>query len=729
MSGERRTKIAAEERLFNLVLALWSNPTGLAKQDVFDTVPGYRGTAADRTAQERMFERDKRLLRDAGLPLRAFDDPAAPDDNQLTRYRIDGEQLEVPAGFALSDGELAIVGLAAALWQRAASSPASRSALMKLRALGFDDDPARLQALPALSVRDPHLAALQDACSEPGWVRFDYTAAGYDTPVERVVWPLALVPADDRWNVCGVLADGSRRTFLLDRISGSVERVADEDAPAAPDLPEHDWAQETAVRLQQLRDEHVARIRTAPGSETETRLRRRARGGDGRTGDTQVPYLDEQLFAAELAAAGPEAMVISPPTLRAEVRRQLERVRAAHTGAPAAPAAAAAHSAAGTHRRATGPGLPDRLVLLLDLVPWALRHPGATVAEAAAEFQVTPAAVHRSILTIAVSGLPGETRAYLPGDLFDIDWDALEQRDQIFLTHTVALERGRRLDRRDLSELVVGLHYLRAVLSPRDAAVADRAAAKLAALARSRPNAGPQARAGADDASAPRSSAAPAAAASGGSTAPGTAASPPADPDLAVVTEAAVSGRQVRFTYTDARGRRSDRLVTPIGTRVADATWYVVAWNDQPDGPTSGVRNFRLDRMDGVRTAGAAPVHPGDVRSARSNHARSNRAARPGTASSDAEPNALAVTVDVDESAVAFLSWYQDQVDPAPGRHTLIVTGVSALVRAVCRRAGRVRVAAPAAVRDAVRSWAEQGLTAGEDGPTATAPADRRSLD
>jgi proteasome accessory factor B len=729
MSEERRTKVPAEERLFNLVLALWSNPTGLAKQDVFDTVPGYRDTAADRAAQERMFERDKRLLRDAGLPLRAFDDPSAPDDNQLTRYRIDGKQLEVPAGFALSDGELAIVGLAAALWQRAASSPASRSALMKLRALGFDDDPARLQALPALSVRDPHLAALQDACSEPGWVRFDYTAAGYDTPVERVVWPLALVPADDRWNVCGVLADGSQRTFLLDRISGSVERVIAEDAPAAPDLPERNWAQETAARLQRLRDEHVAHIRAAPGSEAETRLRRRARGGDGRTGDTQVPYLDEQLFAAELAAAGPEAVVISPPTLRAEVRRQLKRVRDAHTGAPAAPAPAPAHGATGPHRRAAGPGLPDRLVLLLNLVPWALRHPGATVTEAAAEFQVTPAAVHRSILTIAVSGLPGETRAYLPGDLFDIDWDALEQRDQIFLTHTVALERGRRLDRRDLSELVVGLHYLRAVLSPRDAAAADRAAAKLAALARSRPTAAPQARTGADDAGAPPPSTTPAAAASGDSTAPGTAASLSADPDLAVVTEAAVSGRQVRFTYTDAQGRRSDRLVTPIGTRVADATWYVVAWNDQPDGPTTGVRNFRLDRMDGVRTAGAAPVHSGDVHSVPSNRVRSNRAAPLGAAPSDAEPNALAVTVDVDEPAVTFLSWYRDQVDPAPGRHTLLVTGVSALVRAVCRRAGRVRVVAPAAVRDAVRSWAERGLTAGEDGPTATAPADRRPLD
>lgn len=81
----------------------------------------------------------------------------------------------------------------------------------------------------------------------------------------------------------------------------------------------------------------------------------------------------------------------------------------------------------------------DRAALMLQLVPYLLGKGEVSVAEAADEFDVTPDQMRSMVEKLTVIGLPGE-RGYwqMSNDLFDIDWDLLDQRDLIVITNTVA---------------------------------------------------------------------------------------------------------------------------------------------------------------------------------------------------------------------------------------------------------------------------------------------------
>ncbi|HEY8589506.1 MAG TPA: WYL domain-containing protein, partial [Naasia sp.] len=108
-------------------------------------------------------------------------------------------------------------------------------------------------------------------------------------------------------------------------------------------------------------------------------------------------------------------------------------------------------------------GAQDKLAFLLSLVPYLIDHDGVSVAEAAAHFRVTEADLIASVKLIAMSGVPGDSSAYLDTDLFDIDWDALEDDSRIVLTHAVAIDESPRLSAREAAALIAGLQYLAAL--------------------------------------------------------------------------------------------------------------------------------------------------------------------------------------------------------------------------------------------------------------------------
>ena len=102
----------------------------------------------------------------------------------------------------------------------------------------------------------------------------------------------------------------------------------------------------------------------------------------------------------------------------------------------------------------------DKLAFLLSLVPWLMDHDGASVAEAAEHFGVAPQQIRDAVELIAVSGVPGDTDSYQHGDLFDINWDAFEERDEIVLTNLVAIDDSPRFSAREATALIAGLQYL-----------------------------------------------------------------------------------------------------------------------------------------------------------------------------------------------------------------------------------------------------------------------------
>jgi len=63
---------------------------------------------------------------------------------------------------------------------------------------------------------------------------------------------------------------------------------------------------------------------------------------------------------------------------------------------------------------------------------------------------------------------------------------------------------------------------------------------------------------------------------------------------LAMVREALVERRRMRFRYENERGDKTERTVRPLGVFFWGKTWTLAAWCEM----RTGFRNFRLDRIE-----------------------------------------------------------------------------------------------------------------------------------
>ena len=61
---------------------------------------------------------------------------------------------------------------------------------------------------------------------------------------------------------------------------------------------------------------------------------------------------------------------------------------------------------------------------------------------------------------------------------------------------------------------------------------------------------------------------------------------------LSVAREAVTGRRKLRFTYANAAGATTDRVVRPLGVFFWGRTWTLAAWCEM----RNDFRNFRLDR-------------------------------------------------------------------------------------------------------------------------------------
>lgn len=326
------TRIAPEERLVNLVVALMATEAGLTKDTILASVSGYReqseaGAAKD--ALEKMFERDKQNLRELGVPIETIGDPAEPDDLREARYRIPTAEYELPADITFSPAELAVLNLAGGVWGESSQSAEARSGLRKIRALGNEVDAPIIGYSPRINLNEPAFAPLQRAIETLRVVEFDYLKAGERTASRRRLEPLALVVFEGRWHVYGTDLDAEdTRTFLLSRIVSEVtvtRRVF--DAAARENAGERALAGLTALAARQR-----ALLEVDPGTEASLRLGRRSSPAEQ---GIWVSYVDLHVFADELASYGPEVRVVEPPQLRDLVIDRLRRALEQHSGADA----------------------------------------------------------------------------------------------------------------------------------------------------------------------------------------------------------------------------------------------------------------------------------------------------------------------------------------------------------------------------------------------------------
>lgn len=309
----------------------------------------------------------------------------------------------------------------------------------------------------------------------------------------------------------------------------------------------------------------------------------------------------------------------------------------------------------------------DKLAFLLALVPYLMDRDRVSVAEAAEHFGVDQEQLRDAVRLIAVSGIPGETNAYQPGDLFDIAWDDFEENDQIVLTHQVAIDDSPRFSAREAAALIAGLQYLTALPENADRDAIGSLMAKLARGASAAPSQLAVARSETDEA-------------------------------LATIRDAVIAGVQVEFDYLSSRGERERRRVDPLRIESVDQDWYLRGW----DHLRTAIRTFRLDRIDDlVATAEPITYRPGDVK-------------LPETLFTGT-PDDLLVTVEVSASAVPLIEDYIPEGAEREPRDGLIRTSVRVahfhgLKRLVAGLAGVLTVLDPPEARQVVAGWARAGV-------------------
>lgn len=311
------------------------------------------------------------------------------------------------------------------------------------------------------------------------------------------------------------------------------------------------------------------------------------------------------------------------------------------------------------------PGARDRLAFLLSLVPYLLDKKRADVTSTASHFGVDPERVRAAVRLIAVSGVPGESSQYQHNDLFDIDWDAFEEDDEIVITHRVAIDDSPRFSAREASALIAGLQYLSTLPEHSDRDVIGQLMAKLAH----------------------------------GSTKPPlqlAVEQSQVDETLATLRRAVSRGCQVEFSYVNARNGQESRRVDPLRLDSLDEHWYLRGWCHT----RLGMRTFRLDHISDIRTIDA-PI---------SRHATEVPLSDSLFQPSDHDVTA---TVDIAEDIVPLIQEYVASERPGDEGRVIVdlrMGHLTALARLVARLPGTPHVLSPRAAIEAVAEWAEAAL-------------------
>ncbi|MGK2348175.1 helix-turn-helix transcriptional regulator [Actinomyces sp. W5033] len=214
------------------------------------------------------------------------------------------------------------------------------------------------------------------------------------------------------------------------------------------------------------------------------------------------------------------------------------------------------------------PSSTDRLLRLLALPAWVSEHPGASLAQAAAQFGVTEDQLRRDVETLWVSGLPGGT----PDVLVDFDADLLEE-GRLRLTTPLGLDRPVTLTREEATVLLLSLRVLTRLLSavPGATAPLHRAEQALAQVLGVSPQA----------------------------------VTVTEDPVTTAVTRALAEGRRLHLVYASATDERSERDVDPFEIVSDGSHLSLKAWCTR----RRAERTFRLDRVLEA-TVTARPVAP-----------------------------------------------------------------------------------------------------------------------
>lgn len=193
-------------RLTNLVALLLNAPRPLTLEEIADELEAEAGYPTGEEARRQAFERDKKVLREEGIPVETV---AFEDGTGRAGYRIRPDEYYLP-DLRLSDDERVALHLALAAVPLEAGW--GTEAMWKLGDVSGADAPP-LASLPSVEA----LPQLFEGWRRRATVSFSYGGAG------RELDPYGLLFRDGFWYVVGHdHARGELRRFRADRIEGRV---------------------------------------------------------------------------------------------------------------------------------------------------------------------------------------------------------------------------------------------------------------------------------------------------------------------------------------------------------------------------------------------------------------------------------------------------------------------------------------------------------------------------
>lgn len=665
------------ERLLNLLLALLNTKVGLSRAVLREKV--YHNSAESDVAFGRMFERDKVDLRQFGFEIETLTDPRSfgADDPASTRYRIGKDSNKLPE-VRLTPAESTVLLLAAQLWERAALGSAAANAVRKLQAAGGFTD-VELPAGVQPRVRPPGQAFDDVVAAMHGRhpVSFGYLAVSTGQEEVRVVEPWGLGNRFGQWYLVGHdTARKAKRLFRLTRMTTAVTVLSGTtfEPPAGFDA---------RAELAALNELPLRQASLAVKPDRVLALRRRAVSVDpdprGRGRDVvTVEFRDPEQLAEELASYGPHVTVVGPADLRAAVVRRL-RAAADFDSAPPVPVA---FPEAGPAPRARKRTSEDQLARMLQLVPFLVHHQGLHIQEVADRFGITRKALIDDLKILICSGLP---EGY-PDDLLDIQWE----NDHVYISEHLDLNRPVRFSEDEAAALLTGLAMLgdlpelAGMPEEQPGSVLESVTLKLTGAAGT---AGRLAGAVAGQSVAPRQS-----------------------KDFALITSAIRDGRQLRLRYlSQQRDEVTERDIDPLRLFSMDDTWYFEAYCHSK----SGLRNFRLDRVESLeangRPASGVASVGGDF---------------PAALFTPGEDDAVVVLQLTRQGAGLADDYYAERTAGLPDGGLLAEVrfgNADWVPMFISQHGGSARILEPLTVKEAVRSWLDSALAAYDSSTPASA--------
>lgn len=312
------------ERLVNLVALLLEARTPLTFERIREKLSeAYEHQ--DVSSAKRMFERDKDVLRDIGVPI----DVVATDVWDAEHgYTIPKDRYYLPE-ISFTPEEISALVVAA----RSGGDASAEDAVRKLLSGAEGGILASLAgAAPGGlgGVADPRLPAAAEAVAGLRRVGFSYrTARGEGS--DRVVDAYGLVVRGGRWYLVGFDVDrGEIRSFRLSRVASDLADRGEGSEPpegfrAADVVRGGPWGPgepRTTALVALAPDVAWWATKGIAGAEVGgTR-------GDGWV-EVRVPCQPGESLASWVLSFGPDAEALEPPELREEVVRRLEEVLAA----------------------------------------------------------------------------------------------------------------------------------------------------------------------------------------------------------------------------------------------------------------------------------------------------------------------------------------------------------------------------------------------------------------